>query len=71
MEMMEVQVLDNDVPMQDHGFYNKNSDLQYAAMQIALPFFDSCPVIGMTPRVVSVAEYGCAQGINSYVQGRV
>lgn len=59
------EVLDNDVPMQGDGFYNKNSELQYAAMQRALPLFDSISIAEATPRVFSVVEYGCAQGVNS------
>ncbi|EKV19722.1 putative caffeine synthase 2 [Penicillium digitatum] len=60
-----LEVLDNDVPMQGGGFYNKNSELQYAAMQRALPLFDSTLRQSTTPVVISVVEYGCAQGANS------
>lgn len=60
-----LEALDNDVPMQGDGFYNKNSELQYAAMQRALPLFDSISITDAAPRVFSVVEYGCAQGVNS------
>ena len=63
-----VQALGNDVPMQGDGFYNRNSGLQYAAMQRALPLLDSVPVTGTAAGVFSAVEYGCAQGLNSYVR---
>lgn len=60
------KALENDVPMHGAGFYNAHSALQAAAVQRALPLFDTLPVNTASERF-TVVEYGCAQGANSSV----
>src|SRR5437868_6503651 len=53
--------------MEGGGFYNRNSDLQAAGIELALPFLaeaaGTIPVEGQMPLVV--ADYGSSQGRNS------
>ncbi|KAF7114707.1 hypothetical protein CNMCM5793_009658 [Aspergillus hiratsukae] len=58
------RALEKDGPMKGAGFYNAHSALQAAAMQRALPLFDTIPVNTASERF-TVVQYGCAQGANS------
>jgi hypothetical protein len=53
--------------MEGGGFYNRNSNLQAAGIELALPFLmeaaRTIPVDGQTPLVI--ADYGSSQGRNS------
>jgi hypothetical protein len=69
-KMVEVttSLIINDVTMQGSGVYSAHSDLQHEAMLQALPLIEKAAKAMETQRdgqVLTVAEYGAAQGANS------
>lgn len=58
----------NDVTMQGSGVYSAHSDLQHEVMLQALPLIEKAAKTLATQssgQVMTVAEYGAAQGANS------
>jgi hypothetical protein len=58
----------NDVTMQGSGAYSVNSDLQHKVMLQVLPLIEKAAkelALQRSDQVLTVAEYGAAQGANS------
>jgi len=55
--------------MEGSGFYNRNSDLQAAGIELALPLFEEAartiPIDGGAHAPLVIADYGSSQGRNS------
>jgi len=55
--------------MEGSGFYNRNSDLQAAGIELALPLFEEAartiPIDGGAHTPIVIADYGSSQGRNS------
>lgn len=55
--------------MEGAGFYNRNSNLQAAGIELALPLFEAAaravPIAGIDDQPLVIADYGSSQGRNS------
>jgi gibberellin A4 carboxyl methyltransferase len=54
--------------MVGHGFYNRNSAPQWAAIEYALPWLEASlesMKLPLTPDTITLADFGCSEGKNS------
>ena len=66
---MTIEAAIANTAMEGSGFYNRNSDLQAAGIELALPLFEesarTIPIDGGAHTPLVIADYGSSQGRNS------
>ena len=58
--------------MQGHGFYNRNSAMQAAGIELLIPLWESlCKTVSLPATHPVIVDYGCSQGRNSMAPMRI
>src|SRR5262249_39305199 len=66
--MNDIALLESPAPMEGHGVYNRNSQMQAAGLVPALPLLERAArgvPLAPTPGTIVIADYGSSEGHNS------